>query len=448
MEQLLIYVLKSSLCISIFLMVYWLFLKKETFYQFNRHFLLSGLLASVFIPLIQLRYAVRVPFSLPAATDPETFQQFEPASLMNMTNISASIYGLGVSIFVIRQLVGLWKVSRVIKAFEFKVVEGCYLVETDRYKASFSIFKYIFLDSARCTSFKEQQLILNHELAHAKGNHWVDLLIAQLFCSIHWFNPLIWIYRQAIKQNHEFLADDEVLKKGYSGAEYRAALINQSLKVPVFNFSSAFAKHDQIKRMDMMLKQRSSPKRKWSTLLALPLLLLILMAFARPKYQVQVLSATKVLSASMPPSEAQNAPGLLKKTPKLEVCVTPKLESMDKKAWKVKKRRLPDTPIERVALAVKKVSDKDAKAFSADGDLQIELSVNEAPLKLKFKSETSNSPLYILDGIETDELDDSLSDRIESISVLKDATAMAMYGAKGANGVILITTKKATKPKP
>ena len=56
----------------------------------------------------------------------------------------------------------------------------------------------------------------------------------------------------------------------------------------------------------------------------------------------------------------------------------------------------------------------------------------------------SNSPLYIVDGMP---YDGSISDinpgDVESMSVLKDAAASAIYGARGANGVVLITTKRA-----
>lgn len=55
----------------------------------------------------------------------------------------------------------------------------------------------------------------------------------------------------------------------------------------------------------------------------------------------------------------------------------------------------------------------------------------------------SNEPLYIVDGMPVDRIDDIPADNIESIDVLKDAASTAIYGARGANGVILITTKNA-----
>ena len=53
----------------------------------------------------------------------------------------------------------------------------------------------------------------------------------------------------------------------------------------------------------------------------------------------------------------------------------------------------------------------------------------------------SNDPLFIVDGFEVSNIDDIPPTDIESIDVLKDASSTAIYGAKGANGVILVTTK-------
>lgn len=61
----------------------------------------------------------------------------------------------------------------------------------------------------------------------------------------------------------------------------------------------------------------------------------------------------------------------------------------------------------------------------------------------------SSSPLYVLDGIPYDGSISSIStDDIESVTVLKDAAAAALYGSRAANGVIMITTKKGKKGKP
>ncbi len=64
-----------------------------------------------------------------------------------------------------------------------------------------------------------------------------------------------------------------------------------------------------------------------------------------------------------------------------------------------------------------------------------------------FQSSANVDPLILIDGVESSKLDLARlnPDDIDSFSVLKDATATAMYGARGANGVILVETKKGTE---
>ena len=53
----------------------------------------------------------------------------------------------------------------------------------------------------------------------------------------------------------------------------------------------------------------------------------------------------------------------------------------------------------------------------------------------------SNDPLYIVDGVQVSDISDIPADNIDSVDVLKDGASTAIYGARGANGVILVTTK-------
>ena len=76
----------------------------------------------------------------------------------------------------------------------------------------------------------------------------------------------------------------------------------------------------------------------------------------------------------------------------------------------------------------------------------------EADIKIKVRGGTSitqdNAPLYIIDGIQVESGLNSLSVQdIQSIDVLKDASATAIYGARGANGVVIVTTKSGKQGK-
>ena len=58
---------------------------------------------------------------------------------------------------------------------------------------------------------------------------------------------------------------------------------------------------------------------------------------------------------------------------------------------------------------------------------------------------SSNEPLIMVDGMQTDDISGITPDEVESIDVLKDASTTAIYGSRGANGVILITTRNSNK---
>src|SRR5690606_10355924 len=64
-------------------------------------------------------------------------------------------------------------------------------------------------------------------------------------------------------------------------------------------------------------------------------------------------------------------------------------------------------------------------------------------LEIKGASESTGNPLFVVDGevISKKQLDAIAPEQIESISVLKDKSATAIYGEKGENGVLLLTTK-------
>lgn len=76
----------------------------------------------------------------------------------------------------------------------------------------------------------------------------------------------------------------------------------------------------------------------------------------------------------------------------------------------------------------------------------------DADIKIRVRGGGSlsqdNSPLYIVDGFEVSSISDIAPSEIQSIDVLKDASSTAIYGAKGANGVIIVTTKSGHEGKP
>ncbi|WP_084286792.1 TonB-dependent receptor [Pedobacter nyackensis] len=77
-------------------------------------------------------------------------------------------------------------------------------------------------------------------------------------------------------------------------------------------------------------------------------------------------------------------------------------------------------------------------------------SVNNIVIRGPGSITQDNSPLFVVDGFPLEDADNSFinPDNIESIDILKDASSTAIYGSRGANGVIIITTKRGKKGDP
>jgi TonB family protein len=124
--------------------------------------------------------------------------------------------------------------------------------------------------------------IIAHEKSHLTQGHYLDLFIIEAISILQWFNPIIWLFEKSIKEIHEFLADEEVLKSGKNRAKYQALLVNQALGGPVFIFTNQFNQSLIKKRIMMMKNTKTSRAAKLKALLIVPLIAALLLAFANP----------------------------------------------------------------------------------------------------------------------------------------------------------------------
>ncbi|WP_222538123.1 M56 family metallopeptidase [Pedobacter polysacchareus] len=434
MEQLALYLLKSTVCISGFLGVYWCFLKNETFYRFNRYFLLAGLLTAALLPFYTYTFKVNsVPnvAVLPASSPSAIVQTTAGSPLIYLFLIV--VYALGIVFFGLRYFIGLSKLKSLIRKYGFTEMKGYRLVKTNDLKSSFSVFNYILVNGSAETSEIEKKLIFEHELAHVKQFHWLDLLLSQLLCVFQWFNPLVWVYTFCIKQNHEFLADTAVLAKGNPVGLYRAALLNHSLGTPIFALSSYFAHYDKLKRVKMMTKAASASTKKLIVLVLLPLLAVFLWAFAKPIFvtvpdvRARGLATSRGIVSNAASSEV-TAPGYARQ----EVLADTAQVKPQKKAStviKVESKEVEMKPKEPAPVIL------EATLLPTVSDDMVVSPVKTTAIK--------PSVLVYLDGQEIHyEINQIKSETIESIHVLKGTSATDLYGERGKDGVVIITSKK------
>ena len=182
-------------------------------------------------------------------------------------------------------------VLRSIKKSEIISFDPVKLIKTPDYTSSFSFFSYVFVNPS--ITDVETKEIVNHELVHIRQKHWVDLVLVELLCILQWFNPLVWIYVRFIRQNHEYLADEEALQRTSDPAIYRATLLNQLVGAPVVSLANSFNYSLNKKRFNMMKNIISSPYRKMKILLILPVFAIVFYAFAKPDYRYKYADESK-----------------------------------------------------------------------------------------------------------------------------------------------------------
>ncbi|MGB5989246.1 MAG: M56 family metallopeptidase [Marinifilaceae bacterium] len=125
------------------------------------------------------------------------------------------------------------------------------LVEVSERNIAFSFLKYIIISE----DFIKEEEILSHELVHVNQKHSLDVIVINILQVILWFNPIIYFYTKAIQENHEYIADKEVIKH-HSAGGYLQLLLSQTMANTV-SVMSCFAQSNLKKRVIMMKKQKN-----------------------------------------------------------------------------------------------------------------------------------------------------------------------------------------------
>lgn len=282
------YLLKASVVIVLFYSCYKLFLQKETFFEANRWFLLSGLVIAFLIPFMVIPiYVEQSPLLLHNFTTIDTPLDPEPASNgFTMAFWLVSLYLIGALVVVYKFIIGLASLKTLLKNKNFNNEGGYKLVKTSQPIMPFSFFKWIVYNP---THFNENELrhIINHEKAHAQHYHSIDVLLTHLATIVFWFNPFIWLYKKEIQQNLEFSADSKALMVSTCKKSYQFLLLKtvtqQETYAPINNFYNSLIK----KRIVMLQKSKSSKLKSWKYTLILPVLALFLMSFNTKKVYLE-----------------------------------------------------------------------------------------------------------------------------------------------------------------
>ncbi len=283
------YLLNSTACLAVLLLFYKLLLENETMHFFKRFYLLGSVFTGFLIPLITFTTYVEVlPNSLSPVSEGTVFiSDAVSTSSINWSLFLWIVYGLGVFVFSIKFLTNLVALILRIKQNPKLKNKGFTNVLLKDNVAPHTFFNYLFFNCEKYLNSQIPQEVIVHEEAHARQLHSLDILLIEFLQILFWFNPLIYLAKNAIKLNHEFLADQSVIKNGVETTSYQRTLLAFSSNAQSSKLANAF-NYSSIKKRFTVMKTQTSRKTIWSKgLLLLPLLAVLLYGFSEEEVVVK-----------------------------------------------------------------------------------------------------------------------------------------------------------------
>ncbi|MDA9089796.1 M56 family metallopeptidase [Maribacter arcticus] len=270
------YILECIAFQLLFLVIYDFFLKRETFFQWNRVYLLGTFLLSLILPWVKIEaFKQQVPQTF--AGYPDFLWNLNAVQVVPIEEVSGwqltwqeGIFYSGMFlallffVFKLRQVYLLKKHGEQVQFPNFTQV-----IITNS-SIAFSFFKSIFIGD-KVLKMKHDTII-EHELVHIRQGHTWDLLFFELMRIIGWFNPLVYVYQNRVSELHEFIADAHVAKEDKS--EQYQQLLSQVFQTEHISFINQFFTKSLIKKRIVML-QKSKSKKVWQLkyLLLIPMVL-------------------------------------------------------------------------------------------------------------------------------------------------------------------------------
>lgn len=287
MNEVYLYFIKSSLCLGILYLIYWVFLRKDTFFQVNRFYLLGALLFSLFTPLINFDFlfgAENAAYTVVLQTITITAGKINETVTKNLDvfQIILIVYLTGAAIFSIRFMIQVIQILLLIKRYGITHYEGMKVVFLDPHFAPFSFFNIIFINMPEKGEAGINEII-THERIHVNQLHTLDLLFLEIATIAQWFNPLIWLYRHSLKSIHEYLADEGVLIHGYEKNKYQNMLFTLTTGIQVNDLTNNFNKSILKRRLIMMTKTKTPRRAIFKLLAVLPVATLLFIFFSMSK---------------------------------------------------------------------------------------------------------------------------------------------------------------------
>ena len=477
-----IYILKSAITLALLYSCFFVFLSKETFHRFNRCMLMGIMLVSLVMPLFHFTtehptalneevYEVQSYIEQDAAPIIVTAQHSE-----GITWIQAItwLYLAGVAIMFVLTLVQAISLIRFMhKGVRHTDSQGNTVILHNNDAPPFSIFRCIVMSVKDYES--SRQYILTHEQEHIRLGHTYDLLLLQCVKTLQWFNPFIWFLNRDLKAVHEYEADQAVINQGIDAKSYQQLLVIKVVGNRLQPFTNNL-NHGSLKKRIVMMYQK--PSNRW-----------LMNTFATPIETDPVEDMVKTLETTTVPTINEVKENVLTAVESVDTtpfaihpvkdqygrivgfshegkpsagdfeCTAEYVFINGRQATEAELRNY-KTLLAGSTFELLKTANGTAKYDYKDKHGIIVIHTQEAST-----AQDDDEPLIVINGkiVKIDlsalggkkefNLNEVLpkllnlkEDDIESVTVLKDGAATAIYGDKGKNGVIEIKLKEVKEP--
>lgn len=268
------FLIKSSISLFTLLFFYHLVLEREKMHQFNRFYLLFSLIFSFAIPFITIEIIEEI--TTPIIQNSAIQINQGSIVIVEETNylpiILWSIYGLVTFLFSFRFMRNIIKIISKINSNTRNDYKNAKLVLLKEEVLPHTFLNYIFISEIDYKNQKIEAELFSHELTHVTQKHTFDVLFIEILKTIFWFNPIFIFYKKAIQLNHEFLADEKVVKSYNNIPLYQNLLLSKANENQPFYLASNLNYLLTKKRLIMMSKTTSTARAFLKKGILIPLL--------------------------------------------------------------------------------------------------------------------------------------------------------------------------------
>jgi TonB-dependent SusC/RagA subfamily outer membrane receptor len=485
-QTILLYFFKTILVSSIFITYYWFALRNKKFHYYNRFYLLSASVISLIVPLLNFDwFLIEEPVMYGSS---EVLQFVLPKSNIASTIVFGWMDYVLISSFLITILlviilgIQFSKIQILKKKSEVTPMDGFDFINTKEENAPFSFLNNLFWKESISLQDEGGQQIFKHEITHIQQRHTWDRIYCQIVASIFWMNPINWIIQKELMTIHEFIADEEAV--GNENVEIFAKMLLQTHYGNHFLNPTHQFFYSSIKRRIIMLTTSKNIKYSYARrLMVLPILviavgLVSIKVHARERItnKVNEIKAVvlQVITDTAKPTEKLKLKTIIDTsisradTIVIKDDIKQALIIIDGKtvSWEEMKNLKPDDLI-----AINVLKGEKTESYGPAGKkgvilIQTKFAANQPISKIAPPPPPhidpppppadgtiivgTKTPLYVINGVpvqrnSNNPLQNINPNDIESINILKDNSAVSLYGKEGEDGVVLITTKTGSK---